>query len=347
MDNELKTNAASLSPKEQYQVRKNIIRISKQGKSSKEISEILDVSLRHVQSTIKTYKDGGITGIKPKQRGRKQGDKRTLTPAQEKEIRNIIVDKNPEQLKLPGCMWTRNNIRDLIKHKYKINMPLSTLGYYLARWGFSVQRPRKQAYKQDEQKVDKWFNEEFTGITERAKAENAEIFFGDEVGVQNTANYAKGYAPIGQTPVVKVESKKMKANMLSAISNRGKLRFVIYKDNMNSDKLIDFMRRLINDIKKKVFLILDNLRVHHSKKVRKWLEKHKARIEVFYLPPYAPEYNPDELLSTDLKREVGNRAMPKNEKELEHNIRSHMKSLQINPEKIKAFFNGEYTGYAA
>ena len=138
----------------------------------------------------------------------------------------------------------------------------------------------------------------------------------------------------------------MKANMLSAISNRGKLRFVIYKDNMNSDKLIDFMRRLIYEIKKKVFLILDNLRVHHSKKVRKWLEKNKERIEVFYLPPYAPEYNPDELLNSDLKREIGNRAMPKNETELEHNIRSHMKSLQLDPVKVKSFFNAPFTKYA-
>ena len=235
----------------------------------------------------------------------------------------------------------------MIKRKCKIDMPLSTLGYYLQRWGFSVQRPRKQAYKQETEKIDSWLNTEFPGITERAKTENAEIFFGDEVGIQNTANYAKGYAPIGETPVVKVESKKMKVNMLSAISNRGKLRFVIYKDNMNSDKLIDFMRRLIYDSKKKVFLILDNLRVHHSKKVRAWLEKHKDRIEVFYLPPYAPEYNPDELLNSDLKREIGNRAMPRNEKELEHNIRSHMKSLQIDPQKVQSFFRAELTNYAA
>ena len=347
MDNELKTNAVSLSPDEQYQVRKSIIRLSKQGKNNTEIAEILDVSLRHVQSTKKMYKDGGIDGIKSKKRGRKKGEKRALTPEQEKEIRAIIVDKYPEQMKLPGCMWTRNNIRDLIKRKYKIDMPLSTLGYYLQRWGFSVQRPRKQAYKQDAEKVDNWLNTEFPGIAERARTENAEIFFGDEVGVQNTANYAKGYAPIGETPVVKVESKKMKANMLSAISNSGKLRFVIYKDNMNSDKLIDFMRRLIYDSKKKVFLILDNLRVHHSKKVRTWLEKHKDRIEVFYLPPYAPEYNPDELLNSDLKREIGNRAMPRSEKELEHNIRSHMKSLQIDPEKVQSFFRADLTIYAA
>ena len=316
-------------------------------KDNKEIAEILDVSLRHVQNTIRQYKNGGIASIKPKKRGRKKGEERSLTPEQEREIQKIIIDKYPEQLRLPGCMWTRANIQDLIKRKYGIAMPLSTLGVYLARWGFSVQRPKKQAYKQDAEKVDKWLNVEFPGITERAMAENAEIFFGDETGIQNTANYAKGYAPIGQTPVVKVESKKMKINMLSAISNSGKLRFIIYKDSMNANKFIDFCRRLIYDIEKKVFFIVDNLRVHHSKKVRAWLEKYKDRIEVFYLPPYSPEYNPDELLNANLKREIGNRAMPRSEKDLEHNVRSHMKLLQLAPDKVSSFFEAPMTNYAA
>ena len=347
MDNELKTNAVSLSPDEQYQIRKSIIRLAKAGKSNSDIAEVLDVSERHVRNTKRIYAEQGIAGIKPKKRGRKKGEQRSLTPEQEKEIARQIVDKDPEQLKLPGCMWTRNNIRDLIKRMYNIDMPLSTLGYYLERWGFSVQRPRKQAYKQDEIKVNKWLNVEFPGITKRAKAQNAEIFFGDETGIQNTASYVKGYAPVGQTPVLKVESKKMKINMLSAISNKGKLRFIIYKDNMNSDKLIDFMRRLIYDSKKKVLLILDNLRVHHSKKVRDWLDKHKDSIEVFYLPPYSPEYNPDELLNADLKRNVGNRAMPSNIDQLESNVRSYMKQTQLNPSKVISFFGSKWTNYAA
>ena len=349
MENDLKTNAVRLSPEEQYQIRKSIIRLSKNGKENTEIAEILDVSLRHVQNTRKQYADGGIAAIKSKTRGRRKGDKRTLNPEQEKEIQSLIVDKNPEQLRLPGCMWTRENIRQLIREKYKIVMPLSTLGYYLERWGFSVQRPAKRAYKQDEKQVAKWLDVEFPGIKERAKDEEAEIYFGDECGVQNTANYAKGYAyaPIGHTPVVKVESKKMKINMISAISARGKLRFMLYKSNMNSDKLIDFMRRLINDTTKKVFLILDHLRVHHSKKVRAWLVRHKGEIEVFFLPPYSPEYNPDELLNSDLKNGIGNRAMPRSEKDLEHNVRSHMKKLQLNSQKISSFFNAPLTRYAA
>ncbi|MDR1627493.1 MAG: winged helix-turn-helix domain-containing protein, partial [Oscillospiraceae bacterium] len=137
-----------------------------------------DVSLRHVQSTKKQYAQGGIAAIKPKTRGRRKGAERTLTFEQEREIQRIIIDKTPEQLRFKECLWTRSNIRSLILEKYKIDMPLSTLGYYLARWGFSVQRPIKRAYKQDEEQVKNWVESEFPSISERAKAENAEIFFG-------------------------------------------------------------------------------------------------------------------------------------------------------------------------
>lgn len=346
MENELKTNAKHLSQKEQYQIRKNIVRLLKTGKTGKEIAKLLDVSEGHVSGVKKAYNAGGIAAIKQQKRGRRTGTKRLLTPEQEKEIQKIIVDKTPEQLRCKECMWSRNNIRSLILQKYKIDIPLSTLGYYLQRWGFSVQRPTKRAYKQDEEQVKSWVEKEFPGISERAKEENAEIFFGDETGLQNQATCLRGYAPIGKTPVVRTESKHIKINMLSAISNRGKLRFMLYKDNMNADKLIDFMRRLVHDSMKKVFLILDNLRVHHAKKVTAWLVKHRDDIEVFFLPPYAPEYNPDELLNSDLKRGISKRPSPRSDNELEHNVRSHLKTVQLHPEKIQAFFASKTTCYA-
>jgi transposase len=133
MENELKTNAVRLSQEQQYELRKSIIRLSKSGKKNPEIAEILDVSLRHVQSVKKQYDAGGIAAIQAKKRGRKHGDKRVLSKEQGLEITKIIVDKTPEQLKFKECMWTRNNIRTLIFHKFKINLPLSTLGYYLQR----------------------------------------------------------------------------------------------------------------------------------------------------------------------------------------------------------------------
>jgi len=347
MEKELRTGAKNASPQEQYQIRRSIVRLLNSGRSGREIAVLLDVSEGCVSGVRKKYAKGGIDAIKPQKRGRRKGAKRRLNPEQEEEIKKIIADKTPDQLRFKECMWTRNNIRVLIWETHKIKLPLSTLGYYLERWGFSVQRPIKRAYKQDEKAVKAWVETEFPGISSRAKTENAEIYFGDETGLQNGANYAKGYAPVGKTPVVRVDSKHIKLNMLSAVSNRGKLRFVLYKDNMNADKLIDFMGRLARDSNKKVFWIIDNLRVHHAKKVTVWLEKHKEKIEVFYLPPYAPEYNPDELLNGDLKRNVGQRPSPRTDAELEHNVRSHLKSIQLNPEKIKGFFRSTTTSYAA
>lgn len=208
MEDELKTDALNIGSKGQHDLRKTIIRMLKDGKKGNQIAKDLGVSKGHVSNVKKLYEAGGAALLKPKKRGRPAGKNKILSPEQEKEIQKIIVDKTPEQLRFKECMWTRNNIRQLIKEKYGIDIKLSTLGYYLVRWGFTVQRPVKRAYKQDEKKIDKWLNREFPGITDRAEKEDAEIFFGDETNIQNTANYARGYAPKGQTPVVRVEARK-------------------------------------------------------------------------------------------------------------------------------------------
>ena len=153
MDNKLNTNARSVGTETQYEIRKSIIRLLKSGKSGREVAKLLSVSEGHVSNTKKSYDEKGIEGLKIGQRGRKEGANRSLTPEQEEEIKNIIIDKTPEQLNFKECMWNRKNIRELILRKYNIDMPLSTLGYYLQRWGLTVQRPVKRAYKQDEKKL--------------------------------------------------------------------------------------------------------------------------------------------------------------------------------------------------
>jgi len=347
MENDLETNAKNMSPVEQYQARKSIVRLLKSGVKPDDAARALGVSRSMVYAAKKAYDEKGIEGIKPQKRGRRPGDKKKLTPEQEWEIIHILVDKTPDQLKFKDCMWSRENVGELIMQKFGIKMPLSTMALYLQRWGFTVQRPAKRAYKQDEEQVKKWVESEFPGISARAEKEHADIYFGDETGMQNLPNLLRGYSPKGKTPIVRVESKRLKINMLSAISCRGKLRFMLYKDNMDSDKLIDFMRRLVRDTPRKVFLILDNLRVHHSKKVADWLEKHVDQIELFFLPPYAPEFNPDELLNADLKRGLSKLCSPRSLDELEHNVRAHLQKLRFIPAKIASFFHSPTTSYAA
>lgn len=252
----------------------------------------------------------------------------------------MLVDKNPEQLKLKGCLWMRDNVRELIYRKYGIDMPIRTIGEYLKRWGLTVQRPAKREMEQKPEQVETWLNEQYPAIHNEAKAENAVIFWDNETAVQNTANYDRGYSQKGKTPILKVKAKKMHINMISAINNQEKLHFLLYSDAINSERLTSFMEAIIksND-GRKVYLILDNLRVHHSKAVSEWSNEHKEEIQLFYLPPYSPEYNPDEYLNNDLKRNLGTQAMVKSVEELEANTADFMEKLSVDSDHVKSYFN--------
>jgi len=226
-------------------------------------------------------------------------------------------------------------------------MPLRTLTDYLKRWGFSCQKPAKRAYEQQSAAVKQWLDETYPSIATQAKAEKADIYWGDETGIENTAYQDRGFSPKGKTPVVRLNAKKSRINMISAISNQGQARFMFYKESMNADTLIEFMGRLTKDSSKKVYLVLDNLKVHHGKLVQAWLDKHKDAIEVFYLPSYSPELNPDEYLNGDLKRHVHTGMPPRNEKALEDKAREYMMKIQRKLEHIKSFFKVKHAAYAA
>jgi transposase len=171
MGTEEKTDYRKSTPEVLYQMRKTVIALFKKQKSVEEIIEVTDFSERTVRETIRKYKSGGMAAIKPKKRGRKAGEKRTLTPNQEKEVVRIITDKNPDQLKMKCALWTRDAVRQLIKDKYGIDMPIRTVGMYLQRWGFTVQRPAKQAIEQKPEAVQRWLKEEYPEYWEKLKLE--------------------------------------------------------------------------------------------------------------------------------------------------------------------------------
>ena len=334
-----RTDYRKCSPEVLYEVRKTVIRMWKKNKPVEEIAEATGMSTNVIYITIRKYKANGNSALKPKARGRKQGERRTLSKEQEEEIRKIIVDKNPDQLKMKCCLWDRKAVQELIEQKYNIVMPIRTVGEYLLRWGFTVQRPMKQAMNQKPEQVQKWLKEEYPAIYAAAKEEGAEIYWGDETAVQNVPNYARGYAPKGQTPVLKVQTIKMHINMISAISNQGHVRFMFSNDSIDADKLIEFMERLIKDVNRKIYLILDNLKAHHSKKTTAWVEGHADRIKLFHLPPYSPEYNPDEYLNHDLKESIGTKPQVKTKDELQGLADDFMAKLSCEPEHIQSYFD--------
>ena len=257
--------------------------------TQKEISLILGVRANTVSDWVKLYKQFGNKGLKEVKRGRKKGHGKLLSSTQELEVQKMIIDKMPDQLKLPYALWTRKAIRDLIKRTYNINIAIRTMGDYLKSWGFTPQKPKKKAYEQNSKSVNKWLEEEYPKIKRQAQKENAEIHWTDETGIKNTSQYGRSYAPKGKTPVKETLAKRLSLNMISTVTNQGKVRFMTYKGTMNAQRFIIFLKRLIKGANKKLFIILDNLKVHHSKIVKKWEEENKNKIALFYLPSYSPE----------------------------------------------------------
>jgi len=342
-----KTDARTHSPETQYEIRKQVVRLRKQGIPNNVLAEGVGISVGRASKIWQSYKKGGSKAIKPGRRGRRAGEKRTLTTKQEAQVTRDLIDKTPDQMKLPFALWTRDAVKLLIKQRFGIEMPIRTVGEYLKRWGFTPQKPVKRAYEQNSEMVKKWLETDYPLIVTQAKKEKAEIYWGDETGIQTGANRVRGFSPKGETPVIRLVVKKSRVSMISSINNQGKVRFMMYRDAMNSELMIKFMTRLTKDAGRKVFLILDNLRVHHSKKVTKWLGKHKEQIAVFYLPSYSPELNPDEYLNGNLKTKVHSGTPIRNREDLEKKTRSFMRTLVKRPAHVRSYFKHPKVAYAA
>jgi transposase len=277
---------ASTAEKEAIRIR--AIMMHKQNIKQNEIAFLLGVHKNSIYQWVKIFKEQGKKGLKEVKKGRKKGDGKLLSNEQEKEVQKMIVDKMPDQLKLPYALWTRKAIVDLIKRTYNIKVAIRTMGDYLNQWGFTPQKPKKKAYEQNDKAVKEWLQKEYPSIVKKAKAENAEIHWGDETGIRNTSQYGRSYAPKGKTPVRKTMAKRISLNMISTVTNQGKVRLMTYEGTMNAQRVIVFLKRLIKGSSRKIYLILDNLKVHHSKLVKAWAEKNKDEIELFYLPSYSP-----------------------------------------------------------
>jgi len=342
-----KRDARKLSTQAQQELREMAIRLKESGKTYKAIAEIVHVQPTTICAWYKAYQRGGKKAIKIKKRGRPSGSCRTLTAVQEHEIQKAIVDKCPDQLKFPFALWTRVAVQQLIRELFSIKMPIRTVGEYLKRWNYTPQKPLRKAYKQNPKAISAWLKDEYPTIAMKSKKENAEIHWGDETGLCNDSYHGRSYAPRGETPAIKIHPRCQRVNLISTVTNQGKVRFMIYKDKMNSQTLIQFMKRLIKDSDQKIFLILDNLRVHHSHLVRDWLKDHKTEIEVFFLPSYSPELNPDEYLNCDLKIGVHSKVPARTKEQLAKKTLSHLRKLQKMPGRVKNYFKHPKISYAA
>ena len=342
------TDARKLSQDAQEALRMRAIKaVVDDGMTIVAVAKMFDVSRAAVTSWLSKYRKGGVAAVKKKKRGRRSQDMKLLQPYQCAIIVNLITDRCPDQLKLPFMLWTRDAVGMLIEQRFGITMAIRSVGNYLKRWGFTPQKPLKRAYERQDKAVKIWLEETYPKIAARAKEEKAEIHWGDEAGFRSDHQTGTSYSPKGKTPVIKSTGKRFRVNMISTVTNKGTLRFMLFEESFTTDVFLKFLKRLINSSEPKIFLIVDNLRVHHAKVLKAWLEENKDRIEVFYLPSYSPELNPDELLNQDVKSNAVGRKRARTFTEMKNNLTRYLFETQKSPELVKSYFQKSEVSYAA
>lgn len=344
-----KQDARKLSPSAQAAIRKQVVEYLKGKKRDSSRTQInaasiFGLSLIAVKKIWKQYREGGIRAIQEKKRGVREGKK--ISGKQAAEIRKLIKDKFPEQLKLAFGLWTREAVQQLILDRFGIELSRWQVGRYLKSWGYTPQKPIRKAFEQKPEKVREWLEREYPAIKKRAAKEKGTIYFGDETGMRSDHQAGRSYAPKGETPIIKSTGQRFSLNMISAISNKGHLQFMII-DRFNGEVFLDFLKRMVKYSREKVFFVTDGHPAHKTKMVNEWLNENKKRIEVFFIPPYSPELNAQEYLNQDVKTNVIGKKRPINKNQMRENIEDFMNKRKNDKKQVQKYFHHKHVKYAA
>jgi transposase len=339
-----KDDARKLDHKTLEELRIRAVSRVQSGESPEVVSKAIGINRTTIYDWLAKYRNGGwdalrsrpTPGAAPKIDGKKM-----------EWIFKVVSQKNPQQLKFEFALWTREMVQQLIQDKFNIKLSLKAVGRLLSQLGLTCQKPLYRAIQRDESLVKKWVKKIFPDIKRRAKQEGADIFFGDAASIRSDHHAGKTWGIKGKTPVVVSTGARFSFSLLSAVSGRGLMRFMVTEGGVNSDVFITFLKRLVANAKRKIFLIVDNGPSHVSKKTKAFVASIKEKLELFYLPPYSPDLNPDELVWNHLKTNTVGRSIVKDKSDFKRQVRKSMKLLQNDKEKVRSFFKKKSLKYAA
>jgi transposase len=327
--------------------RRALFLIERQGLSQGQAAQLVGVHRQTVNTWVKRHREQGGDGLLDGRRVSPRRGKGILSAEEAGQVRAWIVEQTPNQFGLPFGLWTSRAVRELITRRLAKRLGLTAVQLYLQRWGLTPQKPLVRAKERQPAAIAAWLATTYPAIARRARAARAVIYWGDETGISNQDQIGRSYAPKGQTPVIVRSAQRISRSMISAVSNRGLMRFMLYEGALNADGFIAFLRRLTKDAGRKVVLIVDNLKVHKAGKVTAWVTSHAHEIELFYLPAYAPDHNPTEYLNNDLKQQLRQQPQPGSKKELTKQTRSVLRAIQRSPGRVRSYFTPEPVRYAA
>lgn len=338
-------DARSLPAAAQEDLRRRTVNAVLKGMTHAEAAQVFGVARPTVTRWVTEYRQGGAKALKAKRRGRPPASR--LAPHEAALVVRLILGRCPDQLRLPFALWTREAVQQLLADRCGLQVSVWTVGRYLKRWGLTPQKPRRRAFEQDPVAVRRWLAEEYPAIRQAAKAAGAEIHWGDEMGLRSDHQTGTSYDRKGQTPVIPGTGQRFRCNVLSTITNRGRLAFMVFRSRFTTPVFLRFLRRLLRHVRRPVFLIVDRHPVHVAKAVARWVAERPDRLRLFFLPGYSPDLNPDEFLNNDVKSNALGRRRPREATELVTSVRSYLRSTQRQPAIVQSYFQAPSVQYAA
>ena len=341
-----KPDARKLPPEAQEDLRRRVIAGVRGGMSVTGAARTFQVTRQSIHHWLNAVEGGGASALRARKRGPKPGA-RMLASHQAATMVRTITASCPDQLRLPFALWTRGAVIELARRRFGVTLSLSTVGRYLRGWGLTPQKPLRRAYERDEAAVKTWLAEEYPAIHARAKAQKAEIHWGDPMGLRSDHQAGTSYSKRGVTPVIPGTGQRFRCNLISTVTNRGSLAFMVFTESFTAPVMIRFLKRLTRHAGRKVFLIVDGHPVHKSGVVRRWVGAHAGKLELFLLPAYSPDLNPDEFLNQDVKSNALGRRRPRDRYQMIADVRSYLRSTQKRPETVRRYFHADSVRYAA
>jgi transposase len=338
-------DARKLSHDTLEEMRRRAVMSVQEGQSPEIVGQALGLNRTTIYDWLALYRRGGGDALKAKPL---TGRPPKLDSKKLRWIYTTVTQKNPMQLKFPFALWTREMVAALIRKRYGVSLAANSVGRLLAQLGITAQKPLHRALERDEALVQKWLKTEYPKIRKMAQNEGADIYFGDAAHMRSDHHAGRTWGKKGETPVVESTGARHGLSLISAITSKGHMRFMIKeKGGVNASVFIEFLKRLLVGAKRTIFLITDRGPAHRAKKTRAFVATLGGKLKLFFLPPYSPDRNPDELVWKHLKADTVGRMVTTNKADFKGNVVSSMRKLQNNPEKIRSFFQKPSLKYAA